>query len=356
MEEEDKFEDEAGPAAPPPQQKSFAETFNLQQALKSLEGDSPDVHTALERAENELTNIRQAIQRESRKNFVLERSLSEIDEKIKLLVKNRISAEEVQKAMSGDKDEKEQAMSPLQGKREDYEELFYILQSKPRYFAKLARLVNTNESPMFVQTVVFDMYGDQYDTREERLLLDLFKKMVQAELQAATSKGTLLRNNTATTQMLSAYARRGQGLSILKDILEAPLKEMTGTKDLNLEIDPVKVYQQMITDTETKTGKQSDLPREVDAETALKHPEVEPILNKRIADLTHWCSVVLASIVKAVDAIPYGVRWICKQLAVLCRERFADADRNQVGSLIGGYVYLRYFNPVIVNPDGNNII
>ena len=46
---------------------------------------------------------------------------------------------------------------------------------------------------------------------------------------------------------------------MLKDILEQPLKSLTGRKDVNLEINPSTVYKQLIQDYETKTGKQSPL-------------------------------------------------------------------------------------------------
>ena len=71
----------------------------------------------------------------------------------------------------------------------------------------------------------------------------------------------MLRANTAITQMLSAYARRGQGLGVLRDILEKPIQELVARRDLNLEINPSKVYQQLITDYETETGKTSPLPK-----------------------------------------------------------------------------------------------
>jgi Ras GTPase-activating-like protein IQGAP2/3 len=57
-----------------------------------------------------------------------------------------------------------------------------------------------------------------------------------------------------------------------------------------------------------------------------------------------------------VENIPYGVRWTCKQLGELSKKRFPDSDRYQIGSLIGGYVYLRFFNPVIATPDSVNFI
>jgi len=58
----------------------------------------------------------------------------------------------------------------------------------------------------------------------------------------------------------------------------------------------------------------------------------------------------LNRIIQHVEEVPYGIRWICKQLAEACRENFKDADRYQIGSLVGGYIYLRFFNPVICHP------
>lgn len=132
-----------------------------------------------------------------------------------------------------------------------------------------------------MQTVVFDMYGDQYDTREERLLLDLFRKVLKAEMRTVQSMGSPFRNNSAITQMLSAYARRGQGLTILRDILSPALKELQALKDLNLEIDPTKVLAQLATDYETKTGKKSDLPQDLDQKAAAEHPQVKEEVDAR---------------------------------------------------------------------------
>lgn len=50
------------------------------------------------------------------------------------------------------------------------------------------------------------------------------------------------------------------------------------------------------------------------------------------------------------------MRWICKKLRELAIEYFPDADKYQIGSLVGGYIYLRFFNPAIVTPDAINFI
>lgn len=226
--------------------------FDLNEALKALSEDNPKLAEQLEKgavlsvvvrfrfvfrfhclcvflSENSnpcadeamVRDLRAQIITASRRNFILERELSEIDEKIKLLIKNRISVQEVIAQQQGlelaGHDSKVDSTSlSASGKLQLYEDMFYLLQSRPQYFAKLARLLPAKDIAAFVQTVVFDMYGDQYDTREERLLLTLFGLVLQAELTETTDQGSLLRANTAITQMLSAYARRGQGLSILK--------------------------------------------------------------------------------------------------------------------------------------------
>eukprot|EP01006_Ploeotia_vitrea_P031861 TRINITY_DN64153_c0_g3_i3.p1 TRINITY_DN64153_c0_g3~~TRINITY_DN64153_c0_g3_i3.p1 ORF type:complete len:649 (-),score=387.13 TRINITY_DN64153_c0_g3_i3:60-2006(-) len=234
--------------------------------------------------------------------------------------------------------------------------MFFLLQSKPRYFAALARLLEARETSEFVQTVVFDMYGDQYDTREERLLLDVFEKILESELEAAQSQGSLLRANTATTQMLSAYAKRGQGLSVLKDVLQEPIQRVVANKQLNLEINPMKVYMQIIQEYETTTGQVSDMNKNVDDATAAAHPKVREIIPGRVKQLLEICEEILQRIVTNVDSVPYGMRWICKTLKRLCTAKFPNSTRAQIGSLLGGYIYLRFFNPAIVTPDAINFI
>lgn len=192
-----------------------------------------------------LNKFRADISTDSKQNFILERELNDLDNKIKLLIKNKISVQEIMASSSGiyihSREEKSAPSRPATlPHRELYENLFYLLQHQPRYCASLARLVTSLEIPMYVQTVVFDMYGDQYDTREERLLLSLFQMVLTKEFENALDMGSFLRENTALTQMLSAYAKRGQGLSILRDTLLGPVSEISSSTQ-NLEIEPLKV-------------------------------------------------------------------------------------------------------------------
>lgn len=56
-----------------------------------------------------------------------------------------------------------------------YGNFFFILQSEPRHIATLCRLVSLSEIDTLLQTVMFTLYGNQYESREEHLLLTMFQ-------------------------------------------------------------------------------------------------------------------------------------------------------------------------------------
>jgi Ras GTPase-activating-like protein IQGAP2/3 len=72
---------------------------------------------------------------------------------------------------------------------QQYANLFFLLQSEPRHVASLCRLVSLSEIDTLLQTVMFTLYGNQYESREEHLLLTMFQV-----------RGTLLLRWTASFQ------------------------------------------------------------------------------------------------------------------------------------------------------------
>lgn len=58
---------------------------------------------------------------------------------------------------------------------QQYGNLFFLLQSEPRHIAALCRLVSLSEIDTLLQTVMFTLYGNQYESREEHLLLTMFQ-------------------------------------------------------------------------------------------------------------------------------------------------------------------------------------
>lgn len=56
-----------------------------------------------------------------------------------------------------------------------YGRLFFLLQTSPEYIAHLTRMVTLREIDGLLQTVMFTLYGQQYEDREEHLLLSMFE-------------------------------------------------------------------------------------------------------------------------------------------------------------------------------------
>lgn len=64
---------------------------------------------------------------------------------------------------------------PNDDKTQKYGNLLFLLQSEPRHIAHLCRLVSMAEIDSLLQTVMFTIYGNQYESREEHLLLTMFQ-------------------------------------------------------------------------------------------------------------------------------------------------------------------------------------
>ncbi|KAF2068794.1 hypothetical protein CYY_009886 [Polysphondylium violaceum] len=299
-----------------------------------------------------LSDLKRDISLSSKKNFTLERDIKNLDKKIALLIKNRITLEEIM-ASSGDIVEMQTKTVQIKDKsqRDHYGQLFYLLQNNTNYIAQLAKLVKVGEIDNLLQTVMFTLYGNQYEEKEEHLLLSMFQKVLQEEFKEATSIGSLLRANTALTRMMTTYTRRGPGQQYLKQSLTKPLADITNDKDLVLEVNPSTVYENYINEYETKTGKPSPLKRKVSPEECAENENVINIIKPRINRLISIGDQFLDSIIGSVESVPYGIRWICKQIRELVKQKFPNATRAQTCGLIGGFFLLRYINPAVVTPQ-----
>jgi Ras GTPase-activating-like protein IQGAP2/3 len=83
----------------------------------------------------------------------------------------------------------------------------------------------------------------------------------------------------------------------------------------------------------------------------------------------------LVTIIDSMDSVPYGIRWICKQIRSLTRvcriirivfmtvlthfmlqRKYPEATDYAICSLIGGFFFLRFINPAIVTPQAYMLV
>lgn len=367
-------------------------------AIYSLAAEQDiEVQDALGRAQIALRNLKNRISAQSKRNFVLERDVRYLDSRIALLIQNRIAADEKRQVQETlDDTEEKTGNYPARRKLAQYSNLFFLLQSEPRHMAALCRQVSYADFDTLMQTVMFTLYGNQYDQREEHLLLTMFQvspvphvrgrrvprvlprrrlwdekrqrcamgsvltsfqSVLSAEFENNTEMGELLRANTAASRMMTTYTRRGPGQSYLKNVLAERINSLVEHEDLNLEINPLKVYEEMVTQIEADTGGlPPSLPRGVSQEVAANNPDVQAIIRPRITMLMEIADTFLTTIFDSIDTVPYGIRWICKQIRSLTRRKYPEVTEAQICSLIGGFFFLRFLNPAIVTPQAYMLI
>lgn len=213
------------------------------------------------------------------------------------------------------------------------------------------------EIDSLLQTVMFTIYGNQYESREEHLLLTMFQSVLTYQFDNTPEYSSLLRANTPVSRMMTTYTRRGPGQSYLKVVLQEKINSLIELKDVDLEINPLKVYGSMIEKVEQDTGNVPDfLPRGVTAEQAAANNRVQEIIAPRLAMLMDLANTFLETIIQGLDETPYGIRWICKQIRSLSKRKYPNANEQTVCTLIGGFFFLRFINPAIVTPRSYMLI
>lgn len=157
--------------------------------------------------------------------------------------------------------------------------------------------------------------------------------------------------------MMTTYTRRGPGQSFLRSVLAHRINGLIELHDLDLEINPLKVYERMCEQIEQDTGSlPPSLPKGITAEQAAENAQVQAIIEPRLTMLTEIANGFLSTIIDGLDEAPYGIRWICKQIRSLTKRKYPDANDQVICTLIGGFFFLRFINPAIVTPKSYMLI
>ncbi len=157
--------------------------------------------------------------------------------------------------------------------------------------------------------------------------------------------------------MMTTYTRRGPGQGYLKVVLAERINSLIEVKELDLEINPLKVYERMVAQIEEDTGSlPATLPKGVTAEQAAENAQVQEIIKPRLTMLMEIANLFLTTIIDGLEETPYGIRWICKQIRSLSKRKYPDAQDQTICTLIGGFFFLRFINPAIVTPRSYMLI
>ncbi|KAJ2523382.1 iqgap- protein [Coemansia sp. RSA 2049] len=386
----------------------------VQSCAPLLEDTDQDLEEELE-----LERLRQKAVRQIRENQQTSRILDHLDIKIALLVRNRISLDEVLRQTKRHfrfLDELRRPLAPsgsssgsgsinigiLRGayptmtdsagslyslrnmdkesrrRLEGYQNLFYLLQTQPLYLARLLFLLNQNGSKSLrtaqpssnsgesagvdisiaklIETIVLTLFGFAQNAREEYLLLKLFCAAIQIELSAIDTLPEFLRGNPIFIKLAVHYNRGAKERKYLRDLLQPLIKKVIDDPDLDLESDPLAIYRTLIREEESRTGEKSRRPYDISREDALNDMETRTTFIRHLRQLRVLADEFIAAIQSSLGQMPYGMRYIARELRSALTAKFPDEPEPQVMKIVGHLVYYRYINPAIVAPESFDVI
>nr|CAG8474586.1 11600_t:CDS:10 [Entrophospora candida] len=324
--------------------------------------------------EIELEQLRQAVIQRIRENNQSEELLNQLDIKIALLIKNRITIDEVIAIANPKKRNKRLSRLNLPSgpfslqsldkesrrKLALYQQLFYILQTQPIYLAKLFFILNKTSFPektkKLVEGVVLTLFGYAQNSREEFLLLKLFQKSMMEELENIDSLQEFLRGNFMFMKLVVHYNRGAKERKFLRDLLRPLVEQIMNDDKIDLETDPLNLYKNLINLEELKTGLPSKRPTNIEFQEALNDPETRTVFIHHLQRLRKETETFLTTITNSIEKMPYGIRYISRELKRALMNKFSDETEDAVMKVIGHLIYYRYLNPAIVAPEGFDII
>lgn len=147
---------------------------------------------------------------------------------------------------------------------------------------------------------------------------NLVSFLIQDEIAAGSTYSDLLRRNSFASKTLSAFGRL-KGHDYLVQTLRPILTEIRDSKD-NFEVEKI----------------------EMDTEEAREHLESFMYYLRKLVD----------ALLDSVVNMPIEFKKVCHVISSCVEDKFPDYRLIAVGS----FLFLRFFCPVIVNPDGEKIV
>lgn len=221
-----------------------------------------------------------------------------------------------------------------------------MLQSKTKSLADIAHSCNLAELDQFLDIVSSNIYGNQFNQHEEQLWLLTFLQVLARQYESTPQLSSMLRSNSAAPRMMTAFAQRIPGQSYLREVL-SPVLDKVLSSDENLDISPLSIYYELKDAGEVSPHQTFNIHSAEDHED---YHRINAIAERRYEKLKELVTLLLQTIFSSVDRVPYGMRWMTKQIRILARVRFEDASEQQVSSLLVGTFFLRFINPAILFP------
>ncbi|RUS30189.1 hypothetical protein BC938DRAFT_479738 [Jimgerdemannia flammicorona] len=320
----------------------------------------------------EIEHLREVVIHRIRENAQLDSLLNELDIKIALLVKNRITLDEVIKVSRRTNKSQQRRMSQMiannnagvgssgtnpfslkaldkesRRRLELYQQLFYLLQTEPKYLAKLLCMLKggpqgvADKGRRIVETAVFTLFGFGQNDREEYLMLKLFKHCIEEEVNMIDNIQEFLRGDYIFIKLVLHHSRGAKERPYFRDLLAPLVQSVLDDDFLDLDTDPISLYRKLIGFEEARSGQASTRPRDVTPQEALADPETRMSFIRHLQQLRTTTEEFLTAIIASTDRMPFGVRFIAKEVMTALKNKFPHEPEENIMKVIANFVYYR---------------
>ncbi|KAI9252676.1 hypothetical protein BY458DRAFT_522733 [Sporodiniella umbellata] len=373
--------------------KRYTQTRIQEQALQQLKSDKNPhigiVKSVLYMLSNNdvdfhedlmIEELRQKVIESIRENNQLDSQVSMVDIQIALLLKNAVSLDEVIKLSNAffnphRKMQQQQRFSELvstgqshdlrsvdktsREKLELYQQLIYLLQTEPAYLARLMSVAgghSEKKGQRKIDATVLALFGYGTNAREECLLINLCKACITQEMRHVQSIQEFMRGNYTFMKLVVQVNRGAKERAFFNSLFSQLVQKVIKDRELDLETNPMMIYQKCINQEELATGHPSSRPFNVSQSEALQSSDVSLILMNHLESLKRITDEFMNAIISASDAMPYGMRAIARELRLVMEETFPEESPDEIVKTLGNFVYYRYLSPAITAPEQYDVI
>ncbi|RCI02487.1 hypothetical protein CU098_008645 [Rhizopus stolonifer] len=327
-----------------------------------------------------IEDLRQKIVESIQENNQLDSQVSMVDIQIALLLKNAVTLDEVVKLSNAffnpnRKKQQQQRFSELvssnpsnspfdlrgvdknnRDKLELYQQMVYLLQTEPVYLARLMSITGSQvhgekKGQRKIDATVLALFGYGTNAREECLLINLCKACIVQEMKHVKSPQEFMRGNYTFMKLVVQVNRGAKEREFFSSLFKGLFERVLNDNDLDLETNPIAIYQKCISQEESATGQPSKRPFNISQSQALQSPDVIRILSEHLEKLRDITELFLNSIINTVNTMPYGMRVIARELRLVMEENFPEEAPEEINKILGNFLYYRYLSPVITAPE-----
>lgn len=355
--------------------------FNtIKQFVHLLNDSDADYHEEmeLERSRKEVADSVQA-------NEKLERYIDKLDTKIALLLRNKISLEEAVSQMptkppseldsvlrsshgsSGGKLSDDvfdlKALNKTSRQRlELYQGMFYVLQTKHEYLARLMstkQMANVPErETKQIADWILQLFANASKPREEFFLLQMLSCSLRLEMDSTGSLHEFIRGPSMAWRLFETLNRRKASYAAARTVLTGAVTTTLSVTDLNVESDPLVIYRSFVAAEEEQGIYNRDPNATIDV--AIQDPQTRSQFVKNLQQLRELSYTFIEALDANVDALPYYVRYLAREVALHGARKVAAGgmNLNQTAwlTLVGKIVFNHFLIPSMLAADSTGIV